>query len=42
MKVFVKEASEVLKEKQIVTREELLEILNRVAPNTVDMSSFTE
>ena len=42
MKVFVKEASEVLKEKQIVTREELLEILKRVAPNTVDMSSFTE
>ena len=42
MKVFVKEASEVLKDKQLVTRQELLEILARVAPDTVDMSSFTE
>ena len=42
MKQFVKEASEILKDKQLVTREELLEILGRVAPDTVDMSSFTE
>jgi cell division protease FtsH len=42
MKVFVKEASEVLKDKQLVTRGELLEILARVAPDTVDMTSFME
>lgn len=42
MKQFVKEASEILKDKQLVTRQELLEILGRVAPDTVDMSSFTE